>query len=75
MMRSTFCGQWWDGHDIKDVEFGGDLHDFTNDFSGLPLSISSEGVRVRPEEGRTDEASKVYGRADYRCVEGMRPGA
>ena len=29
-----------------------------------------EGVRVRPEEGRTDEASKVHGRADYRGVEG-----
>ncbi|MDF0522714.1 hypothetical protein P0R31_36365 [Bradyrhizobium yuanmingense] len=29
-----------------------------------------EGVRVRPEEGRTDEASKVHGRADYRAVEG-----
>ncbi len=29
-----------------------------------------DGVRVRPEEGRTDEASKVHGRADYRCVEG-----
>jgi hypothetical protein len=29
-----------------------------------------EGVRVRPEEGRTDEASKVHGRADYRGIEG-----
>lgn len=29
-----------------------------------------DGVRVRPEEGRTDEASKVHGRADYRGVEG-----
>jgi NAD(P)-dependent dehydrogenase (short-subunit alcohol dehydrogenase family) len=27
-------------------------------------------VRVRPEEGRTDEAGKVHGRADYRGVEG-----
>ena len=30
-----------------------------------------DGVRVRPEEGRTDEASKVHGRADYRGVEGV----
>ena len=29
-----------------------------------------DGVRVRPTEGRTDEASKVFGRADYRGVEG-----
>ncbi|WP_376707010.1 transposase [Bradyrhizobium agreste] len=29
-----------------------------------------ERVRLRPEEGRTDEASKVHGRADYRAIEG-----
>jgi putative transposase len=29
----------------------------------------------RPEEGRTDEASKVHGRADYCCVEEHEAGA
>ncbi|WP_245475195.1 hypothetical protein [Bradyrhizobium sp. Leo121] len=29
-----------------------------------------DGVRVRPAEGRTDGASKIFGRADYRSVEG-----
>jgi hypothetical protein len=29
-----------------------------------------DGVRVRPAEGRTDETGKVFGRADYRRVEG-----
>ena len=35
-----------------------------------PCVFPPDGVRVRPEEGRTDEASKVHGRADYRGVEG-----
>lgn len=29
-----------------------------------------DGARVRPEEGRKDEASKVHGRADYHGAEG-----
>jgi methyl-accepting chemotaxis protein len=30
-----------------------------------PCKIPPRGVRVRPSQGRTDEASQVYGRADY----------
>src|ERR1700726_510511 len=30
-----------------------------------PCQLPPRGVRVRPCEGRTDEASQVYGRADY----------
>ena len=41
---------------------------------GIPLTCHGvfppDGVRVRPEKGRTDEASKVHGRANYRGVEG-----
>ncbi len=45
------------------------------DIAVMPLltchcEFPPEGVRVRPEEGRTDEASKVHGRADYRGIEG-----
>ncbi|WP_420896956.1 recombinase family protein [Bradyrhizobium yuanmingense] len=29
-----------------------------------------EGARVRPEEGGTDEVSKVHGRAGYRGIKG-----
>ena len=31
-----------------------------------PCNIPPREVRVRPCEGRTDEAIKVYGRAEYR---------
>jgi hypothetical protein len=31
-----------------------------------PCKVPPRGVRVRPCEGRTNEASQVYGRADYR---------
>jgi putative transposase len=34
-----------------------------------------EGVRVRPEEGRTDEASKVHGRADIAVLKEHEAGA
>jgi hypothetical protein len=30
-----------------------------------PCRFPPVEVRVRPSEGRTDEASQVYGRADY----------
>jgi NAD(P)-dependent dehydrogenase (short-subunit alcohol dehydrogenase family) len=30
-----------------------------------PCKVPPGGVRVRPSEGRTNEASQVYGRADY----------
>jgi hypothetical protein len=30
-----------------------------------PCKFRPRGVRVRPSEGRTDETSEVYGRADY----------
>src|SRR5262249_53451876 len=46
--------------------------------SGRPVTCPCvsppDGVRVRPEEGRTDEASKVHRRADYLGVEGARGG-
>jgi hypothetical protein len=32
-----------------------------------PCKLPARGVRVRPSQGRTDEASQIYGRADY-CV-------
>jgi hypothetical protein len=35
-----------------------------------PCKFPPRGVRVRPSEGRTDEASQVYGRADYRRFAG-----
>jgi hypothetical protein len=46
------------------------LHQFITMGLTCPCVFPPDGVRVRPEEGRTDEASKVHGRADYRGVEG-----
>ena len=40
-----------------------------------PCVFPPDGVRVRPEEGRTDEASKVHGRADYCGLKEHEAGA
>jgi putative transposase len=67
---------------IKAVpSFGGSLIEassqrlrFAVDFD-LPLPIPPVEVRVRPSEGRTDEASQLYGRADYRRLREHEAGA
>jgi hypothetical protein len=78
--RPLRTSKWWQpdqsGGYVMTVKVGSKRIEFEKGKAAIAVGLTCpcvfppDGVRVRPEEGRTDEASKVHGRADYRGVEG-----